>query len=233
MSPAPARARVKRSPGALQWIGLLTAGAVIMALTFTLGVLVGRQWSRPAPVAAGVENLVKKTVPPGKRGGLSGADVEPPPSVDQRLTFYQTLTAPLGRGAADASQRLLEDKAKAPPALARPEPPAPPYPITSRDESIVEKPATTEAAAAPRPPADPVGGWAVQVAAFKTPAQAEMLEKQLKQAGFDTYVAVAAAPDGGTHYRVRIGAFTSKADAEHMAARLRGERSLAGFVTPR
>ncbi|MGH7646455.1 MAG: SPOR domain-containing protein [Gemmatimonadales bacterium] len=235
MSPAAARGRVKRSPGALQWIALVTAGAVIMALTFTLGVLVGRQWSRPPPATASVESLARKSVPPGKRGGLSGADVEPPPSVDQKLTFYQTLTAPLGRGSADASQRA-EDKAKAQPALepAPAEPPPPPYPYTSRGETIIEWPATTEAAAAPAPPqADPAGLWSVQVAAFRTQAQADTLQKQLEQAGFDAYVAAAAAGDGRTNYRVRVGAFTSKVDAERMVERLRGERSPAAFVTPR
>ena len=235
MSLSPPRGRVKRSPGPLQWIGLLTAGAVIMALVFTLGVLVGRQWSRPAPVTASAESLARKTVPPGKRGGLSGADVEPPPSMDQKLTFYQTLTAPLGRSSANASQRL-EGKAKAQPAAepARAEPPPPPYPYTSRGETSIEQPATTEAAAAPaRPQADPAGLWSVQVAAFKTQAPADTLQKQLKQAGLDAYVAAATAGDGRTNYRVRVGAFASKVDAEGMVERLRGERSPAAFATPR
>jgi len=235
VSPAAARARVKRSPGALQWIGLLTAGVVIMALTFTLGVLVGRQWSRPAPITTGPESLARKTVPPGRRGGLSGADVEPLLPVDQKLTFYQTLSAPLGRGAADASQRP-EDKGRpqAGAAPARPERAPAPTPSPGRAEGVAAKPAPTESPAAPaRPSASPAGLWSVQVAAFKTQAQADTLQRQLKQAGFDTYVAVAAAADGGTHYRVRLGAFASKADAERMVGRLRGERSLAAFVAPR
>jgi DedD protein len=232
VSPAPARGRVKGSPGALQWIGLFTAGAVIMALTFTLGVLVGRQWSRPAPVTASADSGGRKVVPPGKRGGLSGADVEPTPPVDQKLTFYQTLTAPLGRGSADASQ-YLEDKAKgqSAPEPARGEPP--PYPYASRGTTIIEKPVTPEAPPPPRPQADPAGLWSVQVAAFKTQAQADTLQKQLKQGGYDAYVATAPAGEGRTNYRVRVGSFTSKVDAEGMVERLRGERSPAAFVTPR
>src|SRR6266481_1129429 len=144
---SPARSRVKSGPGKFQWIALLTAAAVIMGLTFTLGVLVGRQWSRSVSVAASAESSARKVVPPGKRGGLSGADVESPPAVDQKLTFYQTLTAPLGRGSADASQSpphspLPSQDAKVQPV---PEPvhvvPPPPYPYTSRGETIVEKPA--------------------------------------------------------------------------------------------
>jgi cell division protein FtsN len=201
-----------------------------MGLTFTLGVLVGRQWHRPGSVSASAENGGRKIVPPGKRGGLSGADVEPAPGIDQKLTFYQTLTAPLGRGSADASQRP-EDKAKAH-TVARAEPPPPSYPYASHGETIVEKPEAPVVAAV-RAQADPAGLWSVQVAAFKTQAQADTLQQQLKKAGFDAYVAVVAASDGQTNYRVRIGTFKSKVDAQRMAERVRGERSLAAFVAPR
>ena len=235
---SPARSRVKSGPGKFQWIALLTAAAVIMGLTFTLGVLVGRQWSRSVSVAASAESSARKVVPPGKRGGLSGADVESPPAVDQKLTFYQTLTAPLGRGSADASQSpphspLPSQDAKVQPV---PEPvhvvPPPPYPYTSRGETIVEKPAAHDAAAQPAQ-AESAGLWSVQVAAFKTQAQADGLQKQLKQAGLDAYVTSAVASEGQTNYRVRVGTFKSKAEAQRMAERVREERSLAAFVAPR
>lgn len=234
--PGSPRGRVKGGPGSLQWIALLTAGVVIMGLTFTLGVLVGRQWSRPA-AAASADSGARKTVPPGKRGGLSGSDVEPPPQVDQKLTFYQTLTAPLGRASADASQRA-EAKVQPAPEPVRAEPPPPPYPYTSRGETLVEKPAAPEADAAPaRAQADATGLWSglwsVQVAAFKTQGQAASLHKQLREAGFDAYIAPAVASDGQTNYRVRVGTFTSKAEAQRMVERVRGERSVAAFVTPR
>ena len=235
--PASPRGRVKSGPGSLQWIALFTAGAVIMGLTFTLGVLVGRQWSHPASAAASADSGARKAVPPGKRGGLSAADVEPSPSVDQKLTFYQTLTAPLGRGSADASQRP-EAKAQPAPEPPRAEPPPQPHPYTSRGETVVEKPAAPEAEAAPaRAQADAAGFssglWSVQVAAFKTQGQAASLHTQLKQAGFDAYIAPAVASDGQTNLRVRVGTFKSKAEAQRMVERVRGERSLAAFVTPR
>jgi len=234
VSPASPRGRVKSGPGSLQWIALLTAGAVIMGLTFTLGVLVGRQWSHPA-AAASADSGARKTVPPGKRGGLSGADLEPPPQVDQKLTFYRTLTAPLGRGSADASQRP-QAKAQPAPEPARAKPPPPPDPYTSRGETIIESPAPPDAttASAPAPAqADTAGLWSVQVGAFKRQGQAVSLHKQLREAGFDAYIAPAVASDGQTNYRVRVGAFASKAEAQRVVERVRGERSLAAFVTPR
>ena len=73
----------------------------------------------------------------------------------------------------------------------------------------------------------------MQAAAFKTQAQADALQKQLKQAGFDAYVASATTSDGQANYRVRIGTFKSKAEAQRVAERVRGERSLAAFITPK
>jgi cell division protein FtsN len=206
---------------------------VIMGLTFALGILVGRQWGRPASAAL-AESAPRKTVPSGKRGGLVGSDVDAP-SVDQKLTFYQTLTAPLGRGSADASPHR-DEKPKTPAATeAGRSGAAPPlYPYASRGETIVEKPAhadptpTTDKAAQ-----DAAGPWAVQAAAFKTQAQADALQKQLKKSGLDAYVAPVAAADGQTNYRVRIGTFKSKAEAQRVADRVRGERSLAAFITPK
>ena len=78
-----------------------------------------------------------------------------------------------------------------------------------------------------------MGPWAVQAAAFKTQAQADALQKQLKQAGFDAYVASTTTSDGHANYRVRIGTFKSKAEAQRVAERVRGERSLAAFITPK
>ena len=235
---SPARGRVKSGPGKFQWIALLTAAAVIMGLTFTLGVLVGRQWSRSVSVAASAESSARKVVPPGKRGGLSGADVESPPAVDQKLTFYQTLTAPLGRGSADASQSPSHSPAQSPAQhsqdVAKVQPiPEPVHVVPpSRWETIVEEPAAHDAAAQPAQAEIP-GLWSVQVAAFKTQAQADGLQKQLKQAGLDAYVTSAVASEGQTNYRVRVGTFKSKAEAQRLAERVRGERSLAAFVTPR
>jgi DedD protein len=229
---ATARGRARGGTRALQWVALLTAGTVILGLTFTLGILVGRQWSRPASSVAALESGARKTVPPGKRGGLSGTNVESAEVDQKQLTFYQTLTAPLGRAAADASQRH-EERTKALPA---PEPARgealqpPPYLYASRGETVVGKPAVDSSAAADKAPTGP---WSVQVAAFKSQAQADALQKQLRQSGFDAYVASAAGSDGQTNYRVRIGTFTSKAEAQRIAERVRGERSLAAFITPK
>jgi cell division septation protein DedD len=228
-----ARGRGRGRPGRAQWIALLTASALIMGLTFALGVLVGRQWSRPVAMTTSAEAGARKTIPPGKRGGLSSSDVEPVSSVDQKLTFYQTLTAPLGRGSADASQRNADKTRPAAEPVASPPPPSR---STGRDENLIEKPAPPEGKAgadAARPTAETSGPWSVQAGAFKTRAQADGLEKQLRQAGFDAFVTQASGEDGQIRFRVRVGTFKNKAEAQRMADRMRVERSVAAFVAPK
>jgi cell division septation protein DedD len=235
-----ARGRGRSGPGRAQWIVLLTASALILVLTFALGVLVGRQWSRPVAMTASAEAGARKTIPPGKRGGLSSADVEPVPSVDQKLTFYQTLTAPLGRSSADASQRNADKtRPAAEPATPRAEPvasPPPPSRSTGHGETLIEKPVPPEGKTgvdAAQATAEASGPWSVQAGAFKTRAQADGLEKQLRQAGFDAYVTQASGEDGQIRFRVRVGTFKNKPEAQRMADRMRAERSVAAFVAPK
>ncbi len=85
----------------VQRTALVLAGLVILALTFTLGMLVGRQWGQPATQIVAAEPARKGAVP-ARRSGLADVEVERPKGVQERLTFYQTLTAPLGPSASHA-----------------------------------------------------------------------------------------------------------------------------------
>ena len=199
------RGRSGRLAGALFALACL----VVLALTFLLGLLVGRQWARStaspasgvAAAGAGASGEAGGAGPPPARAAGSPPPTLPShgrprllgeaqpddasPAIREKLTFYQTLTAPLTA--------------------------APP------------KPASPAA-----PPADR-GLHTVQVAAVKTREQAAALRAQL---GADAYVVEVAGP-AAVRYRVRIGAFADRAPAEALAARLRAERSLNAFVTTR
>jgi cell division protein FtsN len=130
------------------------------------------------------------------------------PQIQEKLTFYQTLTAPLTAGPPPAS------KAKS-------------------------APASAGTSGAPKRDASPPGGagtgadagasYTVQAAAFKTREQADALREKL---GSNAYVAEVAG-GSSVKYRVRVGVFGARTDAEAAAARLRAERHLAAFVTKR
>jgi DedD protein len=75
--------------------------------------------------------------------------------------------------------------------------------------------------------------WTVQVGAFKNRRQAEDSRQQLASAGLDAYVVTVAAQDGVARYRVRVGTFRSREEAAATAERLRSQRALSTFVTPK
>jgi len=69
------------------------------------------------------------------------------------------------------------------------------------------------------------------VAAYRTRELAEELQKSLRGIGHDAYVTAVSFDDGRVHYRVRVGSFADRSEAERTADRLRSERSLVPFVT--
>ncbi|MGH7732430.1 MAG: SPOR domain-containing protein [Gemmatimonadales bacterium] len=85
----------------------------------------------------------------------------------------------------------------------------PPAPAPDTTKPVA--PASTPA------PAGPATTWAVQVAAFKTEAQATTVERMLAQDGYPPHV----AKDADGTFKVRVGNFPTKAGATALAAKLR------------
>jgi cell division septation protein DedD len=93
------------------------------------------------------------------------------------------------------------------------------------------RPAPTQVAAAVAPAQPEL--WTVQVSAFRSRALAEELRARLAARGFDAYVFPSITEDGRPRYRVRVGTFQARSDAERAATELRSERGLNPLVTPR
>jgi DedD protein len=229
-----ARQRVKGRPGAAQWLLMGGGVIVVLALTFGLGMAVGRKWSphrEHDQMAA--EPGRKQAAPVVRRSGLTDPVPERPPQ--EKLTFYQTLTAPMSAVPAPAK---VSAPAKPEPATSRPAgervsserpvaatPTSPPKP--DKPAGLVERPA------GPRVGEVRTGDWAVQVGVFKDRGQAESVRRQLAASGFDAYLTAVPTADGQTHYKVRMGSFKTREEAGQMAERVRQERSLTAFVTPK
>jgi len=75
--------------------------------------------------------------------------------------------------------------------------------------------------------------YTVQVGAYKNRRQADDSRQQLASAGLDAYVVTLAAQEGVARYRVRVGTYRSREEAAAAAERLRTQRSLTTFVTPK
>ena len=212
MTPRNGRSRSKSGLGGRRLVLFSLASLAILSLTFTLGIFVGRQWNRSAPAPVQAEKGKKPGL--AGRGGLRDSQAERTGQIREKLTFYQDLPAPLG---------------SPPPPLSKPAP-ATPEP-EKRSGSGIRGAGFEHPIPDPRPPTLDPRGWTVQVAAYRTPEPAHELRRSLGSAGYDAHVMTASTDDGKALYRVRVGSFLNRSEAEKAAQRLKAERSLSTFVT--
>jgi len=133
--------------------------------------------------------------------------------------------------------------APAPPAAQAPSlPPAPAKTADGRSAdggsagAISGPPHSNNASASapsPTPANGPATPYTIQVGAYKNRRQADDSRQQLASTGLDAYVVTLAAQDGVARYRVRVGTYRSREEAAAAAERLRTQRSLTTFVTPK
>ncbi|MFQ5781313.1 MAG: SPOR domain-containing protein, partial [Nitrospiria bacterium] len=71
--------------------------------------------------------------------------------------------------------------------------------------------------------------YAVQVASFSKKKGADGLAEKLRKRGFDAYVVSQEIPQKGRWYRVRIGHYSSRAEAKKVADRIRKAEKLDPF----
>jgi len=211
------RPRRKSRGGGRRFLFLAVFGLVTLSVPFVVGVLVGQKWAR-APLPQASSEAAKKP-PASARRALSEAEAVKPPQIQEKLTFYQTLTAPLGATPPPpkAEAPKSEGKPREEAGRDRTAPTAPP-PVTA----VHEGPARASERS-----------YTVQVSAYRVSPPAEEMERKLKDAGLDAFVATLSGEDGRTTYRVRVGNFATRGEAQRIADRLRTERGLSPFVTTR
>jgi cell division protein FtsN len=142
------------------------------------------------------------------------------------------------RGAAPEASRTEPEAPRAAPERKTPKAPAPdavhPPPRATRPARVgAPQPARPPAQVAAAAAASEPEMWTVQVNAFRSRALAEELRARLAARGFDAYVFPSLTEDGRPRYRVRVGAYPARSDAERAATELRSERGLNPLVTPR
>jgi cell division septation protein DedD len=91
-------------------------------------------------------------------------------------------------------------------------------------------PAPVAAAPASKPAAAGTG-FAVQLAAFSNPADANALRDRARAAGFDAFTE-SVRTDKGTLTRVRIGPVADRAEADQLKAQAQAKLGVAGIVRP-
>jgi DedD protein len=208
---------------------LFMALVVLSVVIFLLGVSVGRGVRGTLGPAAEATEAAQMREPV--------VGTMPPPTAPRPgdLSYHETLqgrpTSPATNKPADAPSRPASPP---PPPTAEPTPATPTTttvkPSTAPPAPQAAKPgaAATSEVAKPGSPPPAAGGWLVQTGAFRTKPAADQLASQLRAKGFAAFVD-GQGPDR-SKYRVRVGPFADRAQAEAAATRLKSEANVGVVV---
>jgi cell division septation protein DedD len=208
-----------------QLVFLFMAATVVSVVIFLCGVMVGRgvrAHQATAEAADAVPSTLEEGVrpapaaPPATDAGSAPppaattppATAAPPEPADDVPDYYKTLT--------DAG---TDTEAKVTP------PPAP----ERRAEAPPADPPPAPAPAAP-PAAVVGGGFVVQVAALRDRTEADAIVRRLAERGYQAFV-VNPVPGKPPVYKVQVGRFAERADADKTAARLKSQEQFSPWVT--
>jgi len=173
-------------------------------------------------VPDGVAQTPDAAVPPNIPPATQVAEMQPEPggAAAAPATAAPPAVTPPPQGSAPATQA-----AQRPAAAPRPKPVAPqPRPAeAARARAILEGGGTQVASAAPPASASPARPerYIVQVGAFTDAAKVRAVRAQLELAGLKSFIQQVQTRDGKHSTRVRLGVFSSRAEAEQFAARVK------------
>ncbi len=214
------------------------AATVVSVVIFLCGVLVGRNTRLDRAEAAGttiVDELpVADVRPPDNGSSTPGPDLTqapPPPGpiddpadltrLERERLLAEGATQVPAQPASTAGSR--DERTEPPPAASAPQRPA------ARAAAAKPAPATAANRAAASPPPATQGGYAVQLAALNTRGEADAMAKGMAAKGYRAYVQTPAngAPNV---YRVRVGPFKTRREAEAAAGKLQKEEHFNPWI---
>jgi cell division septation protein DedD len=210
-----------------QLVFLFMAATVVSVVIFLCGVLVGRgvrveRGTIPdgTPTASNAETAppAPAATPPAAAMPAGSDPTKAAPPADD-LTYFSRLEKPA----------VPPEHLKA--AVEKTEPPAPKAAQAAPPRTAPPAPAAAESRAAAPGVAEPAGaGFAVQIAALNVRGDAEAIAKRMSSKGYSAYV---MSPPAGapTVFRVRIGKFSTRREAENVASKLQKEEQFQPWVT--
>jgi DedD protein len=198
-------------------------GAAVLVLVGVVGFpLLFDTQPRPISVDIPIEipdrNKVKPLPAPAPRPSPAVTQAPPVSSAPAASSLASAAPPPAAPPAADKPKQEPKVVAKAEPAAAPPKPAA-------RAEDGAKALAILEAK-----PAAAEGRFVVQVGAFADVAKAREARQKVERAGLKTYTQVVATKDG-KRIRVRLGPFSSRADADKAAEKVKGLDLPASVLT--
>jgi len=212
-----------------QLVFLFMAATVVSVVIFLCGVLVGRDVKAERSAAtsdattAAIEPAPQATPPPAATpAGSDPTTAAPPPTVDD-LSYFNRLE----------KQAPAVEELKAPPASSTTTTTPPPAPVARTTPVPKPQPAAaapTNAVTVPLPAASAGDGYAIQVAAPLDQGDANAMARRLSSKGYSAFV-LPLTETTPMRYRVRVGKFKTKHEAEAVAARLQKEEQFKPWIT--
>lgn len=189
-----------------QLVFLFMATTVVSVVIFLCGVLVGRgvRAEQESILAGSAEELTVPLNDEAAADALSEEDV-PADVRDEPVTYPERLASD------EPPVEQLTPEVPEPAAVAPVERDAP--------------------APAPDPPALSTGAFTIQVAALKERPEADVLVERLVGKGYDAYVLDPAPGAPTAMFRVRVGHYVDRSEAEPIVRRLEREEQFKPWIT--
>jgi cell division septation protein DedD len=192
-----------------QLVFLFMAGTVVAVVIFLLGVFVGRgvrtEVGDTGTLAAQGLPAPAPEIPPAAASSGSGA----PASAAENLTYPNRL------GSAAPPRETLRET---------------PPPAAPESPRAAAQPPPASPAPAADVPGEPSGdGFSIQVAALGKRDEADTIARRLSGKGYSVYV-MAPAAGAPSVFRVRVGKFKDRREAEAVSARLQKEEQFKPWI---
>ncbi len=213
-----------------QLVFLFMAATVVSVVIFLCGVMVGRgvraQQSTTAEAASELGPVAADEAPrseparssahpaPAPAGTAAASGSTPPPDPAEDSSYYDQLTKAEPKQDAKVSPAPEREKKVAA--------------VAASVEKPADKPAPPPVTAAPA--AVTGAGFVVQVAALRDRTEADAIVKRLAGKGYQAFV-VNPVPGKPPVYKVQVGRFAERGDAEKTAARLKSQEQYSPWVT--
>jgi DedD protein len=211
-----------------QLVFLFMAATVVSVVIFLCGVMVGRGVRAQQPTAEAATEFgpatdepirpeqAKGTADPAPApAGASGSpgSVPPPPDPPDDSKYYDELTKAEPRQDSKVAPPPPSEKEKKPAGSAQPKEEKPTPPAVNAGPAAVTG-----------------DGFVVQVAALRDRTEADAIVKRLAGKGYQAFV-VNPVPGKPPVYKVQVGRFPERGDAEKTAARLKSQEQYSPWVT--
>jgi cell division protein FtsN len=202
-----------------QIAAIVASSLVVLSLAFALGVGFGHR-------------LATAPVPTAQPTDLDQLDAKPSPSPQPALTYQNELIRNDTGRSAPPPKPPKEEMAESP----KPAPSASPTP--SPTPAVAERPSPSPVPTpAETPSVRPAMAakserWTIQFGAPKQKAEADKIVAKLVAAGLDPFVVEADIPGKGHFFRVRVGQFGSKEEAERTRTQAQERTKLTGVSMP-